>query len=89
MCGPTITALSDASVVVYGGQQVLADTWYFETGLPDKLDTGEGITSAELRFWSLIAKLAKDVPLKPQNVGRFRTGEHTTSRTRWPSDISI
>jgi len=56
--GPTITALSDVDAVVYGGQQILADTCYLETGLPRKLDAGEGITSNELRFWALIAKLA-------------------------------
>ncbi len=71
MRGPTITALSDAPAVVNGGQQVLADTWYFKTGLPEKLDADEEITSAELKFWALIAKLAKDVPLKPRNVGRL------------------
>ena len=35
------------------------------------MDAGEEITSTELRFWALIAKLAKDVPLKPRNVGRL------------------
>jgi hypothetical protein len=71
MQGPTITALSDAPAVVYGGQQMLADTWYLETGLPEKLEAGEEVAITELRFWALIAKLAKDVPLKPRSVGRL------------------
>lgn len=71
MRGPTITALSDAPAVDYGGQQILADTWYFETRLPEKLEAGEEVAIAELRFWALIAKLAKDVLLKPRNVGRL------------------
>jgi len=67
--GPTITALSDVDAVILDGRQVLADMAYFASGFPEKLESG-AVSVQELRFWTGIAVLAKDVPLKPRNEGR-------------------
>jgi len=68
--GPTMTALSDVDAVVIDGRQVLADMAYFASGFPEKLENGGAVSVQELRFWTGIAALAKNVPLKPRNEGR-------------------
>jgi len=60
--GPTLTAMSDVQPI----DGALPDVRYFLTRLPEKLDAGEGITSAELRYWARIAKEA--IAVIPKNA---------------------